>query len=124
MWPVPFMIGIWLAPESPWWLLRRGRTNEAKKSLRRLTARNGVVPFKPDETISMMIHTNEMEKEVQAGTSYLDLFKGVNLRRAEIVCVTWMIQTLCAAIFMGSLKGYRWRKSISLEMKMQDPNKE
>ncbi|KPM40749.1 General alpha-glucoside permease [Neonectria ditissima] len=101
MWPVPLMIGIWLAPESPWWLVRRGRIDDAKESLRRLTTRNSIVPFKPDETISMMIHTNEMEKEAQAGTSYLDLFKGVSLRRTEIVCVTWMIQTLCGATFMG-----------------------
>jgi SP family general alpha glucoside:H+ symporter-like MFS transporter len=48
----------------------------------------------------MMVHTNEMEKELLAGISYADLFKGVNLRRTEIVCVTWMIQTLCGATFM------------------------
>ncbi|KAF7557172.1 hypothetical protein G7Z17_g953 [Cylindrodendrum hubeiense] len=101
IWPVPLIIGIWLAPESPWWLVRRGRIDDAKESLRRLTTRNSEVPFTPDETISMMIHTNEMEKEAQAGTSYTDLFKGVSLRRTEIVCVTWMIQTLCGSTFMG-----------------------
>ncbi|KAL2681378.1 hypothetical protein Neosp_008989 [[Neocosmospora] mangrovei] len=101
MWPVPLIIGIWLAPESPWWLVRRGRIEDAKHSLQRLTVRNGNADFKPDETISMMIHTNEMEKEAQAGTTYLDLFKGVSLRRTEIVCVTWMIQTLCGSTFMG-----------------------
>ncbi|KAH8721754.1 general substrate transporter [Ilyonectria robusta] len=101
MWPVPLMIGIWLAPESPWWLVRKGRIDEAKESLKRLTARNSAEPFNPDETVSMMIHTNEMEKEAQAGTSYADLFKGVSLRRTEVVCVTWMIQTLCGATFMG-----------------------
>ncbi|KAJ4309160.1 hypothetical protein N0V84_011666 [Fusarium piperis] len=101
IWPVPLIIGIWLAPESPWWLVRRGRIEEAKHSLQRLTVRNRNADFKPDETISMMIHTNEMEKEAQAGTTYLDLFKGVSLRRTEIVCVTWMIQTLCGSTFMG-----------------------
>ncbi|KAF4974604.1 hypothetical protein FZEAL_8531 [Fusarium zealandicum] len=101
MWPVPLMIGIWLAPESPWWLVRHGRVQDAKASLQRLTARNSDSAFRPDETISMMVHTNEMEKESQAGTSYLDLFKGVSRRRTEIVCVTWMIQTLCGSTFMG-----------------------
>jgi SP family general alpha glucoside:H+ symporter-like MFS transporter len=101
MWPVPLIIGIYLAPESPWWLVRKGRIEEAKISLQRLTARNTESEFKPDETISMMIHTNEMEKEAQAGTSYFDLFKGVSLRRTEIVCCTWMVQTLCGATFMG-----------------------
>ncbi|KAK4095869.1 sugar transporter-like protein [Parathielavia hyrcaniae] len=101
VWPVPLIIGIYLAPESPWWLVRKGRLEEAKHSLTRLTTRNSGVPFKPVETISMMVHTNEMEKELLDGTSYTDLFKGVNKRRTEIVCVTWVIQTLCGATFMG-----------------------
>ncbi|KAL2133060.1 hypothetical protein VTI74DRAFT_2964 [Chaetomium olivicolor] len=101
MWPIPLIIGIWLAPESPWWLVRHGRLEEAKRSLARLTTRNSGVHFNPDETVSMMVHTNEMEKELLAGVSYWDLFKGVNLRRTEVVCVTWMIQTLCGSTFMG-----------------------
>lgn len=101
MWPVPLAIGIWLAPESPWWLVRKGRIDDAKKSLRRLTTANTGIAFKPDETISMMIHTNELEKEQQAGTSYTDLFKGVNLRRTEVVCCSWMVQSWCGASFMG-----------------------
>lgn len=101
IWPLPLMIGIWLAPESPWWLVRKERLDDAKKSLERLTTRNSEVEFNPDETISMMIHTNAMEKEVMAGTSYLDLFKGVNLRRTEIVCCVWVVQTFCGASFMG-----------------------
>ncbi|KAF5020008.1 hypothetical protein F66182_7973 [Fusarium sp. NRRL 66182] len=101
MWPVPLIIGIYLAPESPWWLVRKGRIQEAKLSLERLTERNSGVEFRPDETISMMVHTNEMEKEAQSGTSYLDLFKGVSLRRTEVVCCVWMAQTLCGSTFMG-----------------------
>ncbi|UNI22336.1 hypothetical protein JDV02_008232 [Purpureocillium takamizusanense] len=101
MWPVPLIIGIYLAPESPWWLVRRGRLDDAKRSLARLTTRNSGVPFRPDETVSMMVHTNEMEKEMTSGISYTDLFKGSNLRRTEIVCAVWMIQTLCGSTFMG-----------------------
>lgn len=101
IWPVPLIIGIWMAPESPWWLVRHGRLEEAKRSLARLTTRNSGIPFRPDETVSMMVHTNEMEKELLAGTSYTDLFKGANLRRTEVVCITWMIQTLCGSTFMG-----------------------
>lgn len=103
MWPVPIAIGVYLAPESPWWLVRRGRLEDAKRALIRLTDHddNAEVPFNADQTISMMVHTNESEREQQAGTSYLDLFKGVNLRRTEIVCVTWTIQSLCGASFMG-----------------------
>ncbi|KAK4032133.1 sugar transporter-like protein [Parachaetomium inaequale] len=101
IWPIPLIIGIWLAPESPWWLVRRGRLEDAKRSLARLTTRNSDIPFNADETVSMMVHTNEMEKELLAGTSYADLFRGVNMRRTEVVCITWMIQTLCGSTFMG-----------------------
>ncbi|PHH60646.1 hypothetical protein CDD81_1397 [Ophiocordyceps australis] len=101
MWPIPLMVGIYLAPESPWWLVRRGRLDDAKRSIERLTTRNSGVDFRPDETLSMMVHTNEIEKEMVAGTSYLDLFRGVNLRRTEIVCAVWVIQTLCGSTFMG-----------------------
>ncbi|KAM3506321.1 hypothetical protein MY10362_002432 [Beauveria mimosiformis] len=100
-WPLPLMLGIWLAPESPWWLVRKDRLRDAKDSLQRLTTRNSGVEFRPDETISMMIHTNDMERKIQAGTSYFDLFKGVNRRRTEIVTCVWVIQTLCGASLMG-----------------------
>ncbi|EGX88651.1 sugar transporter, putative [Cordyceps militaris CM01] len=100
-WPLPLIIGIWLAPESPWWLVRKNRLDDAKISLQRLTTRNSGFEFRPDETISMMIHTNEMERKIQAGTTYLDLFKGVNRRRTEIAACVWVIQTMCGASFMG-----------------------
>ncbi|KAM3551129.1 hypothetical protein ARSEF4850_008026 [Beauveria asiatica] len=100
-WPLPLMAGIWLAPESPWWLVRKHRLQDAKNSLQRLTTRNSGVEFRPDETISMMIHTNDMERKIQAGISYFDLFKGVNRRRTEIVTCVWVIQTLCGASLMG-----------------------
>ncbi|KAK7449921.1 hypothetical protein CaCOL14_010142 [Colletotrichum acutatum] len=101
MWPVPLIIGIFFAPESPWWLIRKERLDDARKSLIRLTSRNQQQNFNADETISMMVHTNELEKAAQSGTSYIDCFKGTDLRRTEIVCVTWAIQTLCGSTFMG-----------------------
>ncbi|KAJ6477823.1 maltose permease MAL61 [Mycena vitilis] len=39
MWPVPLFVGIALAPESPWWLVRRGRIDDAKRALLRLTSK-------------------------------------------------------------------------------------
>lgn len=93
------MIGIALAPESPWWLVRKGRKDEAKHMLQRLTS--DTTNFNPDETIAMMTHTNELEKAASEGTSYFDCFKGTDLRRTEIVCCVWAVQTLCGSTFMG-----------------------
>ena len=100
IWPVPIFVGVLLAPESPWWLVRQGRTAEAEHVLRRLTG-SADPSFKPDETVAMMVHTDEMEKEMASGTSYLDCFKGVDLRRTEIVCLVWAAQNLCGAGLMS-----------------------
>lgn len=86
MWPPFLLIGVALAPESPWWLVRRGREEEAKKALLRLTSQDRELEFDADETIAMMRHTTLLEEKITQGTSYLDCFKGVDLRRTEIVC--------------------------------------
>ena len=54
--PVPLFIGIYFAPESPWWLVRKGRIADAKKSLERLTSKDRETDFDADETIAMMVH--------------------------------------------------------------------
>ncbi|KAJ6783626.1 hypothetical protein PWT90_04479 [Aphanocladium album] len=99
MWPLPLIIGIYFAPESPWWLVRRGKMEEAKHSLLRLTSKNNETNFDPDETIAMMVHTTAMEEKMTAGSSYWDCFKGVDLRRTEIVCMVWAIQNLSGNSF-------------------------
>jgi SP family general alpha glucoside:H+ symporter-like MFS transporter len=99
IWPVPIIVGVFLAPESPWWLVRKGRLDDASKALKRLVSQKG--DFNADETISMMVHTVEFEKEITSGTSYLDCFKGVDLRRTEVACLVWAAQNLCGAGLMG-----------------------
>lgn len=101
MWPVPIMIGVAFAPESPWWLVRKGRIEEARHALERLTVPGQDPDFNVDETIAMIRSTNELEKEFSAGMSYLDCFTGVDLRRTEVVCLTWMAQQISGSAFMG-----------------------
>lgn len=100
VWPIPIIIGVFLAPESPWWLVRQGREADAVTALKRLTSKSNV-DFNAEETVAMMVYTNELEKEIEAGTTYLDCFKGVDLRRTEVVCFTWAAQNLCGAGLMG-----------------------
>ncbi|GLA00200.1 hypothetical protein AnigIFM60653_008258 [Aspergillus niger] len=99
MWPLPLFIGISLAPESPWWLVRKGKTQQAKKALLRLTSVKRETNFDADETISMMVHTTALENKITTGASYLDCFKGTDLRRTEIVCMVWAIQNLSGNSF-------------------------
>lgn len=101
IWPIPIIIGVALAPESPWWHVRRGDRAGARAALLRLTSEGKDPNFNADETIAMIEHTNEMEKKLSAGTKWSDLFKGVDRRRTEIVCGIWIAQTICGQNLMG-----------------------
>lgn len=91
IWPIPIAIGIAFAPESPYWLVKKGRTQEAEKALMRLSTRaSGFTEDDARKQVAMMSHTNEIEKASTSGVSFLDCFKGVNLRRTEIACLVWL----------------------------------
>ncbi|KAL2212816.1 MFS maltose permease MalP [Sarocladium strictum] len=100
MWPVPLILGIYFAPESPWLLVRENRLSEASHSLQRLTT-NADASFDAQKTIAMMVATTEHEKELVNGATYIDCFRGINLVRTEIVCLIWMAQALCGAAIMS-----------------------
>ncbi|KAL5342050.1 general substrate transporter [Aspergillus crustosus] len=100
VWPVPIFIGVWLAPESPWWLVRKDRVEDAIKALNRLATPESP-DFNAQETVAMISYTNSLEKQVETGTSYLDCFRGVDLRRTEIACCVWAAQSLCGSGLMG-----------------------
>ncbi|KAH7471259.1 Maltose permease [Fusarium oxysporum f. sp. matthiolae] len=101
IWPIPILIAVLLAPESPWWYVRKGRVEEAKRSVERLQSKGTTV--NADETVAMMIHTDQVERKISEGTGHLHCFRGrVNLRRTEIACLTWICQTICGSSFMGN----------------------
>jgi SP family general alpha glucoside:H+ symporter-like MFS transporter len=81
MWPLPLFVGIFLAPESPWWLVRKGRIEDAKHSLLRLASRNNETDFDADETVAMMVHTAALEGKITAGAGYLNCFKRTDRRQ-------------------------------------------
>ncbi|KAL3446900.1 general substrate transporter [Aspergillus insuetus] len=89
---VPIMIGVYFAPESPGWLIRNERPEEARKALLRLTEAHKA-GCDVDEIVAMMLHTNETEKYLgSANITYMDCFRGINLRRTEIACMIWITQ--------------------------------
>lgn len=92
VWPVPLFFVGFFAPESPWYLVRKERYADAEKSLRRLACTGHYTELSMRETIAMMKHTNEKEKEDAKQGSYLECFKGVNRRRTELACIIFAIQ--------------------------------
>ncbi|RYP25418.1 hypothetical protein DL767_008390 [Monosporascus sp. MG133] len=101
IWPLPIAIGTYLAPESPWWCVRKGQKARAEESLKRLARNSGFSQREADAYMAYMIYTDQMEKQVAEGTKYMDCFRGVDGRRTEIVCMTWIAQTMSGTALGG-----------------------
>lgn len=86
---------------SPWWLVRKGRLEEAKASIKRLTNPELVSDQDAANTVAMMVHTTEMEIQASSGTSYIDCFRGIDRRRTEIVMMTFAMQLLSGQNLIG-----------------------
>lgn len=71
------LIGRWSVPESPRWLMSKGRINEANQILQKVFAKNVV-----------------LEDEKVEETDYLALFKGTYLRRIIFVGLIWLCQAV------------------------------
>lgn len=93
------MVIAYLAPESPWFLVRADRIEEAKHSIKRLSGNK--TEEQMSNQLAMMVHTTKLEAEATTGATYADCFKGINLRRTEVVCLAFAGQ-----IFSGSTFAY------------------
>lgn len=123
-----------LAPESPWWLIRRSQKDEAKKVLLRLA--RGMSDWDANNTIAMMEHTERVEDFADRnnnGTrpdrfsdrSYVACFRGSNRRRTEIACMIFMTQNMCGLPILGYAPylykqiGFDQRRSFDITLGMQ-----
>ncbi|EEH49168.2 uncharacterized protein PADG_05247 [Paracoccidioides brasiliensis Pb18] len=96
-WPAVILAGLFFAPESPWWLVRKGRLEDAENSLRRLAV--STVDVKP--TLEVIIETDRLEQELEAGTTFRDCFKRSSLRRTQIAIGVYSIQVLAGIYLIG-----------------------
>ncbi|KAH7171272.1 putative MFS alpha-glucoside transporter [Dactylonectria macrodidyma] len=101
VWPIPLLIGAYLAPESPWNAVRRGKIDEARSSLMRLCAESSDKVQDVEATLAIIRHTTTLEKAETEGASFAECFRGTNLRRTEINCVVWAAQILCGNAILG-----------------------
>jgi SP family general alpha glucoside:H+ symporter-like MFS transporter len=89
------MILLFFAPESPWWLIRRGRKEEALRSIERLGDGNTETA---QQSLAMIERTVKIEASLGGSPSLLELFKGTDLRRTIITCLIYASQN-----FAGNL---------------------
>jgi MFS transporter, SP family, general alpha glucoside:H+ symporter len=99
--PLIFILGTFLAPETPWFLVKRGRHDEAKKSLERTGYGDDL-----ENTLAHMKETIALEAELSNSATYLDCFKGTNFRRTLICAMAYSGQFLCGVNLAASYCTY------------------
>jgi SP family general alpha glucoside:H+ symporter-like MFS transporter len=110
MFPTPLAILLWMAPESPWWLVRKGRLEEAEHAVGRLGRRSRL---NLSEAVAMMRRTIELEKSVKE-PNHLELFKGTDLYRTAIVCGVYAAQNLTGNLIANQAVYFFERESLLL----------
>ncbi|POS85593.1 hypothetical protein EPUL_002818 [Erysiphe pulchra] len=100
VWPVFLFPILLFMPESPWHLVRTGKLPEAKETLARLQVKDAKISV--DETLATIIRTNALEEQVACNATYGDCFRGTELRRTKIACVTFAGQMLSGLAFASN----------------------
>ncbi|EJU04738.1 maltose permease [Dacryopinax primogenitus] len=100
--PVILLAGLPFAPESPWWLVRKGRNDDARKVIARLAGAD----LDLDLHVAQIRETIELEEREAASASYLDLFRGVNLRRTIVASMVFVLQQVAGVVFVLGFSTY------------------
>ena len=111
------MILIFLAPESPWWLIRKGRKEQALRSIERLGA-TGQSKDHARQTLATLERTADIERQLGGAPTLLDLLKGTDLRRTTIVCLMYASQNFAGNLIANQATFFferEWSLSDSFE---------
>jgi len=100
--PAILLAGLPFAPESPWWLVRKGRLDDAHAVLTRLGSRDTNI----DLQLQQIKQTIELEESYEANSTYLDCFKGTNLRRTAIAMMVFVLQQAAGVVFVLNFSTY------------------
>ncbi|VUC37244.1 unnamed protein product [Clonostachys rosea] len=101
IWPLPLFVAAYFAPESPWNAVRRNDIEGARKSLNRLRNQDGNDNHEVETALAYIQYTTELERAETENASFLDCFRGTNLRRTEINVVVWCAQIMCGNAIQG-----------------------
>lgn len=99
-WCLIFLLFIWWAPESPYWLVRKDNDHAALSVLKRLSSHKDSEQDAA-ERLALIREVNQMERDSATSGSFLECFRGANLRRTEICVVAYTIQIWGGGSFQG-----------------------
>jgi MFS transporter, SP family, general alpha glucoside:H+ symporter len=95
LWCVLLLVGMVFIPESPWYLVRRGRHEDAKRSLERLGWSD------VDKVVESIDETDKLEHDFLIKSSYVDCYRGTNLRRTEICSMLYAIPVFAGVMMIA-----------------------
>ncbi|KAG1726395.1 maltose permease [Suillus lakei] len=100
--PIILLVGLPFAPESPWWLVRKGEIDDARKVITRL----GGPTIDADVQLQQIQYTIELEDSYAASARYIDCFRGVNLRRTIVATMVFVLQQGAGVVFVLGFSTY------------------
>ncbi|XP_077861420.1 solute carrier family 22 member 15-like [Saccoglossus kowalevskii] len=92
-----FLMSYWIVPESPRWLITKGRTQEAEDILHYIAIKNGA------KTKLGLVHVEDHNKKPNQPPAkiygFLDLFKSSEIRKRMLIMIyTWFT---CSMVYYG-----------------------
>jgi SP family general alpha glucoside:H+ symporter-like MFS transporter len=100
--PTLLLIGLPFAPESPWWLVRRGRFSSAEHIVSRLGGPTVDAPL----FVHQIQDTIALEDLHRASSTYLDCARGSDRRRTIIAMMVFVLQQVAGVVFVLGFSNY------------------
>ncbi|KAI0141517.1 general substrate transporter [Pestalotiopsis sp. NC0098] len=96
--PGVLAIGLPFLPESPYWLIMKGRRDEAIISLKKLSGSYEDIAGRTHQIEATIEH----EKAVENTATYIECFRGTNLRRTMIILICMYMPQVAGAVLSSN----------------------